>query len=180
MRYLSALLIISLFSCSPVKQVLKDKDKFDQVAEEVIRRGYCANDTITVTEVKDSVVYKDSIVNVFKPVPCRDFDTSIKGARISIRSGVLTYSAKDSIIYRTNTVINTVVDRSREKVLLKDLDSSRAELNSVRKELVAEIKNSQSLKEQARWSKIYMWIVIAISLIIIFRKPIVRWLYLKW
>jgi len=44
MRYLLILLIF--VSCNPVKLVLKDPVKFEVVADEMIKRGYCLNDTI--------------------------------------------------------------------------------------------------------------------------------------
>jgi hypothetical protein len=44
MRYVLILLVF--VSCNPVKLVLKDAVKFEVVAEEMIKRGYCLNDTI--------------------------------------------------------------------------------------------------------------------------------------
>jgi hypothetical protein len=44
MRYVLILLIF--VSCNPVKLVLKDPVKFEAVADEMIKRGYCLNDTI--------------------------------------------------------------------------------------------------------------------------------------
>ena len=44
MRYVLILLV--LVSCNPVRQVLKDPVKFEAVADEMIKRGYCLNDTI--------------------------------------------------------------------------------------------------------------------------------------
>jgi hypothetical protein len=44
MRYLLILLIF--VSCNPVKLVLKDPVKFEAVADEMIKRGYCLNDTV--------------------------------------------------------------------------------------------------------------------------------------
>jgi hypothetical protein len=44
MRYVLILLIF--VSCNPVKLVLKDRVKFEVVADEMIKRGYCLNDTV--------------------------------------------------------------------------------------------------------------------------------------
>jgi hypothetical protein len=44
MRYVLILLVF--VSCNPVRQVLKDPVKFEAVADEMIKRGYCLNDTI--------------------------------------------------------------------------------------------------------------------------------------
>lgn len=55
-------LLISLFflSCNPVKQVLRDKEKLDKVAEYVIENGYCANDTI-IQSKSDTLITYDTI-----------------------------------------------------------------------------------------------------------------------
>ena len=60
------LLLILLVSCNPVKQVLKDKSKFDQVAAEVIRQGYCATDTLII--VKSDTLVKVPAPGVFADV----------------------------------------------------------------------------------------------------------------
>ena len=178
LKYLSVILVSSLLACNPVKKVLKDPVKFNQVAEEVVRRGYCANDTTVITEVRDSIVYKDSLVEVVKNIPCTDFDTTIGRARIKVSSGVLTYTAKDSVVYRTKTVTNTVVDRSLEKLLKKDIAKQDSTIK--RKELDIkglEIKNKET-SQDLRWMKFKFWALFVAALVIIFRKRIV-WLFSK-
>jgi hypothetical protein len=44
MRYVLILLVF--VSCNPVKLVLKDPVKFEVVADEMIKLGYCLNDTV--------------------------------------------------------------------------------------------------------------------------------------
>lgn len=172
MRYL---LIILLFSCNPVKQVLKDPKKFDQVKDAVIRSGACVNDTITVS--KDSIVYKDSIIEKQIEVPCADFDTTIAGARISVSSGVLTYShnCKEKTIIRT--VTNNIRDKSLENILRSDIkgrDSVIDKKSLTIKEKDVEIK---SLKGDLRWEKFKLWLVFLIAGLIIFRKPLIRMIW---
>jgi hypothetical protein len=55
------LLILLLLGCNPVKQVLKDKEKLDKVAEVVISSGYCVNDTIIKT-LSDTTITYDTII----------------------------------------------------------------------------------------------------------------------
>ena len=184
LKYLSALLLLSsIVSCSPVKQVLKDKKKFDKVAEEVIRRGYCVNDTTVITEYRDSIVYKDSTVSVFKPVPCRDFDTTIGRARIVIRNGELTYRAKDSIVYRTMTVTNTVRDKSYENILKKDLQGKDTTI-SAREATIKELRMAnKQLEKDLSASKWRFWLlVIAIAVVILFNIYLKygSWRYSRW
>jgi hypothetical protein len=58
MKYL--LISIFLLACNPVKQVLRDKEKLDKVAEYVISSGYCANDTI-IQSKSDTLITYDTI-----------------------------------------------------------------------------------------------------------------------
>jgi hypothetical protein len=170
MRYL--LIIFLLAACNPVKRVLKDQEKFDQVAEEVIRRGYCVNDTLIVTETKDSIVYKDSIVERVEKVPCKDFDTTIGRARIKVSSGVLTYTYKDSIVYRTKKVKETVRDRSLENILKEDISKLQDSLKQAlfeKKECAADLK---ATKREARNDGVKYWLIIVALVTFAFRKQI--------
>lgn len=60
----SLLLLLLLVSCNPVRQVLKDKAKLDEVAKEVVKQGYCANDTLTIVK-SDTIVKVDSLIEVY-------------------------------------------------------------------------------------------------------------------
>lgn len=51
------LLSLLFLSCNPVKQVLRDKQKLDAVAEVVVSSGYCANDTIIQTKSDTLITY---------------------------------------------------------------------------------------------------------------------------
>ncbi len=67
MRYLLILLLFA--GCNPVRQVLKDPVKFEAVAEEMVKRGYCANDTIythstDTLEIHDTTLVVDTITEV--------------------------------------------------------------------------------------------------------------------
>lgn len=176
MRYL--LIILLLAACNPVKKVLKDPEKFDQVADEVIRRGRCINDTTIITEVKDTVIYRDSIIEKIEKVPCRDFDTIIGRARIRVSSGVLTYSAKDSVVYRTKTVTNTVRDREYERILLSDIRVLKDTLVTERAAAKALASEFKSYKLDARIDMAKLWVIIVALVIFAFRKQIL-WLFLK-
>jgi hypothetical protein len=53
------LFALILLSCNPVKQVLNNKQKLDEVAKEVIKMGYCANDT-TIVVKSDTLIEMDT------------------------------------------------------------------------------------------------------------------------
>ena len=61
MRYL--LLLILFVACNPVKQVLRDQDKLEEVAKVVVKGGWCANDTTFVVK-SDTIVDVDTLVRI--------------------------------------------------------------------------------------------------------------------
>ena len=105
MKYL--LISIFLLSCNPVKQVLRDKEKLDKVAEYVVYNGYCANDTIIQSKSDTLITYdtiyekNDIIRNILKTDTLRlSFTkTLVKTIRI------------------TDTIQKVVVDNARIKLL---------------------------------------------------------------
>lgn len=171
MRYLWFIL---LFGCNPVKQVLKDKAKFDLVAKEVIKKGYCVNDTTVIEKIRDSVVFKDSIIEIIKNIPCKDFDTTIGRARIKVSSGVLTYSAKDSTVYRTKTITNTVRDKALESILQQDIDAKTKQIDSLKNAVRSSQIENKDLMNENRWLTVKFWLLLISSLIIIFRRQIAK------
>ena len=63
------LFLVLFISCNPVKQVLRDQDKLEQVARVVVNGGWCTNDTTYITKsdtlVKvDTLVHTDTITDV--------------------------------------------------------------------------------------------------------------------
>ena len=172
MRYL---LILLLFACNPVKQVLKDPKKFDQVKDAVIRSGACVNDTLTVEITKDTVIYKDSLIEKMIKVPCKDFDTTFGDTRISVSSGVLKYEhkCKEKAKWVEKKVTNTVRDRALENILKGDIE--RLQKDSANKVLELR-KVSQSLSE-AKWNNKMLWLkligLVVLFGVITFRKQLI-------
>lgn len=171
MKYL-VLITCLIAACNPVKRVLKDPLKLEEVAQEVVRRGFCANDTTVITETKDSIIYRDSIIEKVERIPCKDFDTTIGRARISVRSGVLTYSAKDSIVYRTKTINNTVIDRSKERILSQDIVKLKDTLSSERAAMTTLSAEFRSYKMDSRIDRAKLWLLIVAIGIFALRKQI--------
>jgi hypothetical protein len=134
------LLIIVLFGCNPVKQVLKDKSKFDVVAKEVIRQGYCATDTLLIVK-SDTIVMVDSLIEVYS-------DTTI----INDTAYVTLWETKN--FYKTFTIHDTlrsiIVDNARVKQLQADNDKIT--------------KDSEEHKQKAT-HRLY-WFIIACAIIL--------------
>jgi hypothetical protein len=153
-----------MFSCNPVKKVMRDPVRFDVVAKEVIRRGYCKADT--VIEYKDSIVYKDSIIEIINNIPCADFDTTIGRARISVRSGVLTYKSSDSVIKQT--IIKKIRDLSAEQVLRSDVAYRDTIINIGEKSILnLQIANSEQKDETRKWKWRFWGLIGAMVLFIV-------------
>ncbi len=108
------LFILVLFGCNPVKQVLRDPEKFNKVAEEVIRQGMCANDTLLIVK-SDTIVKVDSLIEILS-------DTTIINdtAYITLwnnRNFTKTFTIRD-------TLRSVIVDNSRLKLLQADLSKA--------------------------------------------------------
>jgi len=58
-----SLLLLLLIGCNPVKQVLRDQDKLEEVAKVVVKGGWCANDTTFVVK-SDTLVEVDTLVMI--------------------------------------------------------------------------------------------------------------------
>lgn len=149
MRKLLFLLIL-FASCNPVKRVLRDPIKFEQVAQEVVRKGYCVNDTVTTEIVRDSIIRKDSLIKEFIPVPCKDFDTTFGKTRISVRSGVLKYEhtcEKEQVI-RERKVTNSVRDKKLEDILKGDIAKRDGVVSELRNTVKTKDEQISSLKKE--------------------------------
>ena len=108
----SLLFLILLVSCNPVKQVLNDKAKFNQVAAEVIRQGYCANDTLTIVK-SDTIVKVDSLIEIYS-------DTTFINDTTYISLWKNRNFTKTFIVH--DTLRSIIVDNARVKLLQTDLD----------------------------------------------------------
>jgi hypothetical protein len=58
-----SLLLLLLIGCNPVKQVLRDQDKLEEVAKVVVKGGWCANDTTFIVK-SDTLVEVDTLVRI--------------------------------------------------------------------------------------------------------------------
>jgi hypothetical protein len=170
MKRLAIISLLAFAACNPVKKVLNDKSLLDKVAIEVVKKGYCITDTVTIQTSRDSIVYKDSIIESTIQAPCADFDTLLKnGTHIAVRSGVLTYSQEvpQKETTRTITVTNSIRDISLENILKSDITKRDSTIKSSQQQLDEAKKENKKLK----WKLIAL---IAAALIIIFRNPIIK------
>jgi hypothetical protein len=134
------LFIIVLFSCNPVKQVLNDKAKFDQVAAEVVKQGYCANDT-TIIVKSDTIVEVDSLIEI-------QSDTTI----INDTAYITNWETKN--FYKTLTIHDT----------LRSVIVDNARVNQLQGDLGKITKESEEHKQKAT-QRLY-WFIIACAVVL--------------
>ena len=117
---LRILIIALLFiSCNPVKKVLRDRKMFDEVAKEVVKAGYCVNDTIILTK-SDTTVQVDTLTLIDK-----EFEVKVYNDTTYITQWQTKYVNKSVII--RDTVKSVVVDNARIKLLQEDLIKANEE-----------------------------------------------------
>lgn len=155
MRY-ALIIFLLIVGCNPVKQVLKDKQKLDEVAEVVVRSGYCANDTTIITRSDTTVVHDTSYQT----------DTLIE---VSLQNDTQYVTLPRKVITRTITIRDTiksvVVDNARIGILQKDILNLEAR---------AELLKEEADKWRATAKKRWWWLLILIGAMVGYalRKPI--------
>jgi len=116
-----SLLLLLLIGCNPVKQVLRDQEKLEQVAKVVIKGGWCANDTTFIVK-SDTIIDVDTLVEV---------KTDIEVETINDTTYVTKW--KTNTITKTLTIHDTlksyIVDNARIRLLQTDSARLTYELN---------------------------------------------------
>jgi hypothetical protein len=119
MRYL--LFILIFISCNPVKQVLRDQEKLEEVAKVVVKGGWCANDTTFITK-SDTLIEVDTLVRV---------DTLTDTYVLNDTTYIIKWKTRE--ITKTLTIHDTlksyIVDNARVKLL--QADSARLSNESI-------------------------------------------------
>ena len=159
--YIIATLILTLlFSCNPVKQVLKDNKKIDKVWEKALLQGRCLNDSVT-TNTTDTLYTSDTLYGI-------DYltDTAYINGEIVITKYVNT----NKIIrqFKTVTINNHTVVKDKK-------------LENKQKEIIEDLTNDLRLTKQQRNKAVLT--LLALLLLwagYLFRKPILTFLSGGW
>jgi len=117
-----SLLLILLIGCNPVKQVLRDQDKLEQVAKVVIAGGWCANDTTFITK-SDTLVEFDTLVNI---------DVQVDTQKVNEFVYITNWKTRDIVKSVTihDTLKSFIVDNARVRLL--QTDSARLSGEAIR------------------------------------------------
>ena len=110
MRYL--LLLFLFVACNPVKQVLRDQEKLEEVAKVVVKGGWCANDTTFIT-TSDTLVELDTLVRIDTLT-----DTYVLNDTTYITKWKTREITKKVIIH--DTIKSFIVDNARVRLLQAD------------------------------------------------------------
>ena len=113
MKYI--FLLILLIGCNPVKQVLRDQDKLEQVAKVIVKGGWCANDTTFITK-SDTLIEFDTLVNVKVEIDTQKVNEYVYITNWKTRDIVKSVTIHD-------TLKSFIVDNARVRLL--QADSSR-------------------------------------------------------
>lgn len=122
-RLLIFSLILLIFGCNPVKKVLNDQKKFDIVAKEVVKRGYCINDTVIIDSIKIDTVYKEHYFIDTLTINKSNLDTlTPNGVKIIIKDSFISVKCPPSKnIVKTVKQIQYIRDKKFETILKEEL-----------------------------------------------------------
>jgi hypothetical protein len=104
--------IFWLLSCNPVKQVLRDQEKLEEVAKVVIKGGWCASDTTFVVK-SDTLVEVDTLVRI---------DTLTDTYVLNDTTYITKWKTRDitKSITIHDTIKSFIVDNARVRLLQAD------------------------------------------------------------
>jgi hypothetical protein len=104
--------IFWLLSCNPVKQVLRDQEKLEEVAKVVVKGGWCANDTTFVVK-SDTLVEVDTLVRIDTLT-----DTYVLNDTVYFTKWKTRDITKSTTIH--DTIKSFIVDNARVRLLQAD------------------------------------------------------------
>lgn len=143
--YLLALAVL-IMSCNPVKQVLRDKRKLDQVAAVVVSSGYCANDTLVIVK-SDTLVKNDTVIR-----------TTIEIQRI------------EDTVYFWETKYNTIKQRVFIRDTIRSIIADKSRITELEKQKVALSTELTIVKEQSRKRLRWLYLIAGSIIVLLFLK----------
>lgn len=166
--FLLGAIIGVFYSCSPVKRVLSNPKYYAQVKKQVILNGECVNDTVTEEILKDTIIYKDTVIHdsfkVNMPMECH-LDTIVNDFSVYLENGNLWVQWLGKVPTRTvnKQTTHVVVDRAKEAILIDSCSNQARKIYDLENE--AERRKGVILK---------LYIGLAAIFLFMLRKPIMR------
>ena len=109
MRTKISLLLLLLIGCNPVKQVLRDQEKLEEVAKVVVKGGWCTNDTTYITK-SDTLVEVDTLIEIQKDLEVVTFNDTTYFTKWKTKTITKTLTIRD-------TLKSYIVDNARVRLL---------------------------------------------------------------
>jgi len=119
--FISVFFIFWLLSCNPVKQVLRDEDKLQQVARVIVNGGWCASDTTFITK-SDTLIKVDTLVTTDTVSEVLVYNDSVFITKWKTKNIVKSVTIRD-------TLKSYIVDNARVKSLQADSTTLTIKMN---------------------------------------------------
>ena len=172
---LCVLLLVVMAACSPVKQVLKNPVYFKEVADGVVKRGYCINDTVFIhdTLVEEYVVDNPTFIHdtVYSTglKSVLHFDTVFSnGTKVKIHKGTIAVDCPqvkgERVYIKTESVVR---DRKLEKILDAEITSYKHFSDSLKQVVKERDLQIQQIEHRLTVSEWRFWLLIGLVLGII-------------
>jgi hypothetical protein len=136
-------------SCNPVKIVLNNNQKFEKVAKEVVKRGYCINDTVIVDVVKIDTIIQNNYITDTISITTKD-TVLPSGTSISVKNDkVYVKCPPTKNIVQTVTKNNYIRDVKLESILKTEITQKTDSIRNLK----IDIKDNKVTitKERARF-----------------------------
>jgi hypothetical protein len=143
------LLILLISSCNPVKIVLNNNAKFEKVAKEVVKRGYCINDTVIIDVVKIDTIIQNNYITDTISITTKD-TVLPSGTSVSIKNDkVYVKCPPNKSIVQTVTKNNYIRDVKLESILKKENTEKTDSIKSLKIDI--KDKKVTILKERTKF-----------------------------
>lgn len=172
---LCVLLFVVMAACSPVKQVLKNPVYFKEVADSVVKRGYCINDTVVVHDTlveeyfvdKPTFIYDTLYSTGLKSI--LHFDTVLSnGTKIKIHQGTLSVECPqvkgERIYIKSESVVR---DKRLENILDKEITNYKRFSDSLKQVVKERDLQIQQIEHRLTVSEWKFWLLIGLAIGII-------------
>lgn len=164
MRILILLVFLSI-ACNPVKQVMKDPEKLNEVADELVRNGLCVTETTIVNETIDTMV----VFEISEPETIYiqgnrcTFDTILtSGTRLVYLNGILVVDEKVKTKVVTKQVEKVVRDKTYEDLLKDDILVCKDSISFYKGSIQATKDHMKKLEKKLFERSKYLYIIIAL------------------
>jgi hypothetical protein len=143
------------------------------MAVEIVKRGYCVNDTVYSQVLKHEIVWKDTLIRRTQELPpgkWPSLDTVLGDrTRIQIKNNVLDVVIPTPVAQTVKTIQTTayIQDHALENLLRQEAARVDITLKEVRENLVLSEKVRTNLQKSLLWNQIAFYAVLVIIVLLL-------------